>query len=242
MLAEAWEYLTTADNWWGRSGLVRLTWNHLRLSGAVLIAALAVTLPPALWLGHLRKGRLLAVGAVNLSRALPTFAVLAFVFPFSLRYGFGLGFWPTFVPLLLLALPPIFVNTFTGVSEIDPTVVEAAHAMGMKDREVLLRVEMPAALPLIVAGIRVAAVQVVATTTLGALVGYRCLGTPILAGIAANRKGQLLVAATLVALLSIATEVAFGVVARRLAPWTRTDAAHRHGDPVTEAVAGNPGY
>lgn len=221
MLGDAWEYLTTADSWWGRSGLVQLTWNHLRLSGAVLLAALVVTIPPALWLGHIRRGGLVAVGAVNLSRALPTFAVLAFVFPLSLEYGFGLGFWPTFVPLLLLALPPIFVNTFTGVSEIDPDVVEAARAMGMRNREVLLGVELPAALPLIVAGVRVAAVQVVATTTLGALVGFRCLGTPIVGAIAANHDGQLLAASALVALLSIATELSFGWAARRMTPWNR---------------------
>lgn len=221
MLEDAWTYLSTSDNWWGRNGLAQLTWNHIRLSGTVLIVALLITIPPGLWFGHRRRGGLLAVGAVNLSRALPTFAVLAFVFPLSLEYGFGLGFWPTFVPLLLLALPPIFVNTFTGVSEIDDTIVQAARGVGMREREVLFSVELPTALPLIVAGARVAAVQVVATTTLGALVGFRCLGTPIVSAIAANEKGKLLVGATLVALVSIATEVSFGWLARRVAPWTR---------------------
>lgn len=221
MLADAWTYLTTTDNWWGRSGLVQLTWNHVRLSGAVLVTALVITIPPALWFGHRRRGGLLAVGAVNLSRALPTFAVLAFLYPLSLEYGFGLGFWPTFVPLLLLALPPIFVNTFTGVSDIDDNVVEAARAMGMRERQVLLGVELPTALPLIVAGARVAAVQVVATTTLGALVGFRCLGTPIVSALADNQTGKLVVAASMVALLSIATEVSFGRAARAVAPWTR---------------------
>lgn len=236
MFVDAWEYLTTADNWGGRNGLAPLTWNHIRLSGTVLIAALLITIPPALWLGHRRRGGVLAVGIVNLSRALPSFAILAFVFPFSLEYGFGLGFWPTFVPLLLLALPPIFVNTFTGVSEIDRDVVEAAHAMGMRDREVLLGVELPAALPLIAAGVRVAAVQVVATTTLGALVGFRCLGTPIIGAIATNADGQLLVGASLVALLSIATELTFGWLARRIAPWTRRDVVDR--TPGADVVIG----
>lgn len=230
MLGEAWTYLTTSDSWWGRSGLVQLTWNHVLLSVSVLILAVIVTIPPALWFGHRQRGGVVAVGVVNLSRALPTYAVLAFVFPLSLEYGFGLGFWPTFVPLLLLALPPIFVNTFTGVSEIDDDIVEAARGMGMREHEVLFGVELPAALPLIVAGIRVAAVQVVATTTLGALVGFRCLGTPIVSGIAANEDGPLIVGATLVGLLSIATEVSFGRMARRLAPWTRN---HHIPDPVS---------
>ncbi|MDE0805886.1 MAG: ABC transporter permease, partial [Acidimicrobiales bacterium] len=166
-----------------------------------------------------------AVTIVNLSRAVPTFAIIALVFPFSLRYGFGLGFWPTFVALFFLALPPIFVNTFTGVSEVDRDVVEAARAMGMREREVLLGVELPAAMPLLATGVRISAVQVVATTTLGALVGFRCLGSPILQGLATRDYGRVIVAATIVAILSLLTELFFASLARRLSPWTRPDAA-----------------
>lgn len=223
MLGDAVEYLTSSDSWWGRNGLANLLWNHVRLSVAVVVVATATMVPPALWLGHRRRGGFLAITAVNLSRAIPTFAVIALVLPFSLQYGFGLGFWPTFVALLLLALPPIFVNTYTGVSEIDHDVVEAARAMGMRDRQVLRRVELPAALPLIVTGIRISAVQVVATTTLGALVGYRCLGTPILQAIATRNDGQLVAGAALVAALSLLTEAAFGLGGRRLTPWARPD-------------------
>ena len=221
MLQEAIDYLTDADSWWGRSGLVRLTWNHVRLSGFTVLVAMAITIPPALWLGHRRRGGFLAITLVNLSRALPTYAVIAFVFPLSLEYGFGLGFWPTFVALLLLALPPLFVNAYTGVSELDRDVVEAARAMGMRDREVLWGVELPAALPLVVTGIRISAVQVVATTTLGALVGFRCLGTPILQAIATRDDGRLVVGALLVAGLSLLTEGAFALLGRRLTPWAR---------------------
>jgi osmoprotectant transport system permease protein len=221
VLRDALDYLTDSDSWWGRSGLVNLTWNHLRLSGAAVLAAVLVAVPPALLLGHRRRGRFLAITVVNLSRAVPTFAVIAFVFPLSLEFGFGLGFWPTFPALFLLALPPIFVNAYTGVSEIDPEVVEAARGMGMRDREVLARVELPAAMPLLVTGVRVSAVRVVATTTLGALVGFRCLGTPILQAIATRNDGQLIAAALLVATLSLGTEAAFGVLGRRLTPWSR---------------------
>lgn len=222
MSQDALDYLTDAGSWWGRNGLVNLTWNHLRLSGLAVVAAVLVAVPPALQLGHRRRGGFLAITAVNISRALPTFAVIAFVFPLSLRYGFGLGFWPTFVALFLLALPPIFVNTYTGISEVDRGVVEAARGMGMREREVLRRVELPAAMPLLVTGIRVSAVQVVATTTLGALVGFRCLGTPILQAIATRNDGQLVAAAVLVAALSLLTEGAFAVLGRRLTPWSRT--------------------
>jgi osmoprotectant transport system permease protein len=229
VIQDALDYLTDSGSWWGRNGLVNLTWNHVRLSGAALLAAVVAAVPVAVHLGHLRRGSLVAITLVNLSRALPTFAVIAFVFPLSLKYGFGLGFWPTFVALFLLALPPIFVNAFTGVSEIDRDVVEAARAMGMRSTQVLRRVELPAAMPLLVTGIRVSAVQVVATTTLGALVGFRCLGTPILQAIATRNDGQLIVAALLVAVVSLLTEASFGVLGRRLTPWA--------GDRAVEAKA-----
>ncbi len=226
MIQEALDYLADADSWWGRNGLVNLTWNHVRLSVTVVAAAMAATIPLALWLGHRRRGGFLAITMVNLSRAIPTFAIIGFVFPFSLRFGFGLGFWPTFVALFFLALPPIFVNTYIGVSEIDADVVESARAMGMRGREVLFGVELPAALPLLATGVRVSAVQVVATTTLGALVGFRCLGTPILQAIATRNDGQLIAGAVLVAALSLLTEAVFALTARRLTPWSRTPAAN----------------
>ena len=240
MINETFDYLTTADNWWGRNGLATLTWNHVRISIVVIVAAALVTLPPAVLLGHRRRGGFLAVTAVNLSRALPTFAVMALLFPISLSYGFGLGFWPTFVPLLLLALPPMFVNAYTGVATIDDEVVEAARAVGMTEREVLLGVEIPAAAPLIATGLRVSAVQVVATTTLGTYVGYRCLGTPIQIGIADNDTGQILGGALLVALLSLGTELGIGALARRLTPWTdkrRRTITHNADDSVGDGPA-----
>lgn len=225
MWQDAIDYLTTSDSWWGRNGLAPLTWNHVRLSLLAVLAAMAAALPPAILLGHLRRGGVAAVAVVNISRAIPTFAIIALILPLSLQYGFGLGFWPTFVALFLLALPPIFANAYTGVSEIDQDVIESARAMGMRSREVLLGVELPAAMPLLATGVRISAVQVVATTTLGALVGYRCLGTPILQAIATRDNGQLIVAAVIVAILSVLTEAVFAVLGRRLSPWTRPDVA-----------------
>lgn len=222
MIEDALGYLTDASSWWGRNGLVNLTWNHLRLSGAALLAAILLAVPPALALGHRHRGGLLAVTLVNLSRALPTFAVIAFVLPISYRLDLGLGFWPTFVALLLLALPPVFVNALTGVEGVERSVVEAARGMGMREREVLRRVEVPAALPLLAAGIRVSAVQVVATTTLGALVGFRSLGIPIIQGIAERDYGKVLAGAVVVAALSLLTDAAFGALGRRLTPWARS--------------------
>lgn len=238
-LEQLWRYLADADNWWGRSGLVQLTWNHVQLSVVTVVAAVLVAVPPALLLGHSRRGGVLAISVVNIGRALPTFGIVALVVPFSLRFGFGLGFWPTFVALLLLALPPIFVNTYTGVRNVPSEAVEAARGMGMRRAEVVRRVELPAAMPLVITGIRVSAVQVVATATLGALVGFRCLGTPILVGFQSPDKGPLYAGALLVALLAVATELGFGRAGRRLTPWVT---AGRRADRLADAtIAARPG-
>ena len=217
--AELWDELSTWANWEGPRGFLQLTSAHLRLSLAAVATSAAVALPAAVWLGHVRRGGLLAVSVVNIGRALPTFGVVALALPLSLRWGFGLGFWPTYVALVLLGLPPLFVNAYTGVREVSDEVVEAAKGMGMRPRDVIARVELPAALPLIITGLRVSTVQVIATATLGAYVGYRCLGTPIVQGFADQDDGRLLAGAVLVGALSIATEASFGLLERRLTPW-----------------------
>jgi osmoprotectant transport system permease protein len=168
------------------------------------------------------------VSVVNISRAIPSFAVIALVLPFSLRWGFGLGFWPTLVALVLLAAPPIFTNTYTGVRDVPAEAVEAAQGMGMRPGQLLRRVEVPVALPLILTGLRVSAVQVVATATLGTLVGYRCLGTPIIAGFSTLRtgKGKLLAAAIAVILLAWLMDALFAVAQRVFVPWRARRGRH----------------
>lgn len=224
-LNELWSYLTTAENWWGNRGIVVRTWDHVRLSGFSVLVASLLALPPAVVLGHLKKGGVVAVWLVNIGRAVPSFALIVLVFPFALRYGFGLGFWPTAFALVLLAIPPIFTNAFTGVRDVDAGTVEAARGMGLAPREVLFGVEVPAALPLILTGVRVSAVQVVATATLGAYVGFGGLGAFIVEGFATQDDGKLLTGAVLVGLLSVFTELAFGWLQRRLTPWARAPVA-----------------
>jgi osmoprotectant transport system permease protein len=141
--------------------------------------------------------------------------------PISLRYGFGLGFWPTAVALVALAIPPIFTNTHAGITSIDPSVVDAARGMGMRGSQVLWRVEAPNAMPLMLTGLRISAVQVVATATLGAFVGFGGLGAFINEGFRQLDDGKLLTGAVLVAMLAIATELLFGVGQRLLTPWLR---------------------
>ncbi len=220
-LSELVDYMTTGANWEGANGIPTLLWQHVKLSVFSVVVAAALAVPSAVILGHIRRGGFLAVSIVNIGRAIPTFAIIALLFPLSLRYEWELGFWPTAIALVLLAIPPIFTNTYTGVRDVDAGVVESARAMGLRPRQLILGVEVPNALPLILTGLRVSAVQVVATATLSALVGYRSLGTLIINGFSQQDDGKLLTGAVLVAVLAILTELAFGVVERRSAPWLR---------------------
>jgi osmoprotectant transport system permease protein len=214
-----WDYLQSDGAWSGRNGLPALTWAHIQISVAAILIAALVAIPPAVVLGHVRRGALAAVSVVNIGRAIPSFAIMALLLPFSLRYGFGLGFWPTVVALVLLAIPPIFTNTYTGVRDVPADAVEAARGMGMSAGETVRKVEVPVAVPLILTGLRVSAVQVVATATLGALVAYRNLGTPIVTGFTSPDKGPMLAGALAVALLALVTDALFVLAARVLVPW-----------------------
>lgn len=221
-LEELWRFISTESNWWGRNGIANRTWAHVQISVLALGIAAVLAVPPAAYLGHIRRGGLLAVSVVNIGRALPSFGILALAFPLSIQFGLGLGFWPTLVPLVLLGIPPIFTNTYTGIRGVDPGIVESANGMGLRARQVLTKVEIPIAVPLIVTGLRVSAVQIVATATLGALVGFSALGSFITEGIAQFDDGKMLTGGLLVALLAILTEVGFSVLERTLTPWARS--------------------
>jgi len=213
------------DTWSGDTGWLARTWEHLQVSGAALIAAMAVAIPLAAWLGHTGKGGFAAASVVNIGRALPSFGILALSLPFTIWLArstplidSGLGFAPTFIALFFLALPPIFTNTYAGIRGVDRDVVEAARGMGITERRLVLQVEIPVASPVILTGIRVTAVQVVATATLGALVGYGGYGRFIVDGFATQDDVELVGGAVLVALLSILTEVAFSALDRAVVP------------------------
>lgn len=220
-LRQMWDYLNSDAAWSGRNGLPALMLAHIRISLVAVLLSAAIAVPAGVLLGHVRRGGFVAVSVVNVGRAIPSFAILALLLPLSLRYGFGLGFWPTIVALVLLAIPPIFTNTYTGVRDVPADAVEAARGMGMRGRELVRRVEVPVATPLILTGLRVSAVQVVATATLGALVGYRNLGTPIVSGFTSPDKGPLLAGAVAVALLALLTDGLLAWAERRLVPWRR---------------------
>jgi osmoprotectant transport system permease protein len=192
---------------------------HLQISFYATMIAAIVALPVGLLIGHTRRGEFVAVSIGNLGRAFPSFGILAIVFPFTLRYLPGsIGFVATLIAVTLLAIPPILLNSYVGVQTVDDDTLEAARGMGMDWRHVLFVLEIPIAAPLIIAGLRNAAVSVVATATLGALVGWGGLGRFLIDGFAVSDEGRILAGGFLVALLAVLTELGFGLLERVTSP------------------------
>jgi osmoprotectant transport system permease protein len=211
------EWLTDAESWSGPSGIPARLFEHLALSGASLALAMALAIPLGIWIGHTGRFTSLAVNAANIWRAIPSLALIALVLPITAAIDPQLGFkvYPTLIAMIVLAIPPILVNTQAGIGGVDRDLVEAARAMGMREGQVVRRVELPLALPAIVTGIRTSAVQVVATATLGAIFGSGGLGRYLVEGIAQRDDGMTFGGVVLVVGLALLVEGAF-VVAQRL--------------------------
>jgi osmoprotectant transport system permease protein len=196
----------------GLAEMWELMWPHLRLSFISMAIACAVSIPLGLWLGHIRKGGFLAINASNVGRAVPTLALIAFFVAFL-----GVGESNLVLALVLLAIPPILTNAYTGVTQVDPETVDSARGMGMTGAQVVRRVELPLALPLIFGGIRISAVNVVATATIAPLAGVVTLGDPIINVNTYGDEGRL-AAAIVVALLAVVTEVSLAALQRGVTP------------------------
>lgn len=214
----AWTWLTTGSNWAGESGAWHRLGEHLYVSGVALALACAAALPIALWLGHIGRGGALAVNISNAGRAVPVFAVLALFMLTPLRSA---GHVPTIIALVLFAVPPLLTNAYVGMREVDRAVVEAARGMGMSGGQVFLRVELPLAHPLLMTGLRSAAVQVVATATIASMVGQGGLGRIITAGFNTYNTPQVVAGALLAALLALVVEGVLVVADRLLSPLRR---------------------
>lgn len=218
-LEKMFEFMTTWSNWVGSNGILARTWNHLLISVVAVLAAALITVPIAVALAHRRKGGFIAIAVANLGRAIPSLAILALALPLSIRFGFGLGAFPTLVALVILAVPPLFANAYTGISNVEPSLVDAARGQGLTDGEVLRRLELPLSLPFLLTGVRVAFVQVLATAALGALVAFSGLGSFIVEGMAQFDDGKTLTGAVLTALLAVVSEAVLARAGRRLTPW-----------------------
>ncbi|HEV7492234.1 glycine betaine ABC transporter substrate-binding protein [Baekduia sp.] len=196
----------------GGSHLLPLLWTHLRVTFEAIVVSIALSLPLGLWLGHKGKGQFAASTAANVGRAVPSFAVLVFASTYL-----GLNAGNLVFAMVLLAIPPIFTNTYVGVRQVDRDVVDAARGMGLSERQLALRVELPLALPLVFGGIRTSVVNVLATATLGPYVGVDTLGVPIINANVHGDAGRL-GTALLIALLAIAAELLFAALQRAVTP------------------------
>ncbi len=197
----------------GRPDFTQLLITHVELSVVALLIAIAIALPVALAVRNTPLGAALAVNVGNIGRAVPSLAILALALPFL-----GYGFDAALVALTALAIPPILINSSTGLREVNPEVIDAARGMGLSGGQVLARIQIPIAAPVIFAGIRTSAVQVVASATLATFIGGGGLGDLIVEGTQLNDTTVLLAGSFAVAVLAIITEVGFGVLERALTP------------------------
>jgi len=196
----------------GGSQLLPQLWRHLELTGASVGIACLVAIPLALWLGHLRKGQFAVASIANVGRAVPSLALIGFAVAYI-----GLGFPNALLALTLLAIPPIFVNTYVGIASVEPEIVDAARGQGMTEPQVVHKVEMPLAVPLIFGGVRTSVVNVIATATIAPLIGVVTLGDAIVSPQVYGDAGQL-GAAICVALLAIVAEVTLALLQRWATP------------------------
>ena len=209
MFEAAWRYILENP-----AAFARALGVHVSLSVLALLLASLLALPQAVWLN--RRGGiavLVGINVANVGRTLPSLAVLALAMPLM-----GTGFTPSLFALTLLALPPILLNAYTGLHGVPADVVDAARGMGLREHQILRRIELPIALPVIFAGLRTAAVQVVSGAVLAAFIGGGGLGDYITAGIAMMSLHLLLVGAIPVTLLSIGADALFGALQRRVTP------------------------
>jgi osmoprotectant transport system permease protein len=222
VFVEALGWLADPEHWSGPNGIPTRLLEHLQLSAAGLAIAAAIAVPLGLAVGHARSrwGEVVAVQSANAARAVPTFAVLVLVYVLMLQYrpSLAFGFVPTVVALVLLGIPPILVNTTVGVRAVDADLRESAAGMGMSGRQLLRWVEVPLSAPLVVTGLRIAALQIVATATLAAFIAGGGLGRYIRDGYAQQEREMMVAGAYLVALLALATEGLFWLLTRATRP------------------------
>ena len=221
-LVQVINWLTTGSNWTGSqytSGILTDLGNQLELSAVAIVAAIVVGVGIGATLGHTGKGSFIIVNGANAARAIPSVALLTLlaIQPVFVTLQQG-AFLAAALTMWALAVPPILTNAYVGVREVDASVRTAAVAMGMDRRQVLWKVELPLALPLVLAGVRTAAVEVVATATLAAYVGINDLGSFIFTGLKVQDGAETFSGALLVAVLALLVDQALAWAGRAVAP------------------------
>ena len=218
-LADVVAWFRDGRHWQGPNGVPQRLLEHVGVSAAALGIACLLAIPLALWLGHVRRGGGLAVNVSNVARAVPTYAVLVLLV--LAPDPFGLSTLSILVALVVFAIPPVLTNTYIGVREVDPAAVDAARGMGMSGPQVLAKVELPLAVPLLMDGVRLAAVQVVATATIAALVAGGGLGSLITDGFGRQDQAEVVAGALCVLVLALTVEGSMALLQRRVNPLRR---------------------
>ena len=211
VLGDGLQWLFDSTNWWGPRGLFQRVIEQLAYSGIALLIAFVIAFPIGLLIGHTRRGRNAASGSANLLRAIPTYGVVSLLFIWR-----PLTLWPLLFALAILAVPPIMLNTAAGISNVDPQMRDAAVGIGLTGWQVLAKVETPNALPLILAGVRSAANQVIATAAILGVKGQGGLGIFIFSGYATQRYDVVLGASIAIVALVLVVEALFATLQRRL--------------------------
>ncbi len=215
-------------NWTGPTGIPTRLIEHLQISLLAVAAATAIGLPIGLYIGHTGRFANLAINLANIGRAVPSYALMVAILPLSLTLAptigydpsLGLTFLPIFLAMTLLAIPPILVGAYAGLREVDRDLIEAGRGMGMRELQILRRIEVPIASPIIIGGFRTATLQVIATATIGAILSYGGLGRFIVDGIARGTAGSdmLFAGAILVTALALIVDGILAIVQRILTP------------------------
>ncbi|HUO40589.1 MAG TPA: ABC transporter permease [Mycobacterium sp.] len=229
-LGHALAYIFTAANWGGPAGLGTRIGEHLEYTAIAVAVAALIAVPVGLVIGHTGRGTFVVVTAANALRALPTLGVLLLGVLL-----WGLGLVPPTVALMLLGIPPLLAGTYSGIANVDPAVVDASRSMGMTERQVLFRVEVPNALPLMLDGLRTATLQVVATATVAAYASLGGLGRYLIDGIKVRQFYLALVGALMVTALALLLD---GVLA--LAAWASVPGSgrlRREPEPLVDDIA-----
>jgi osmoprotectant transport system permease protein len=212
-LAQVAAWFADPANWVGSSGIPTRLIEHVTISAESVAIAMVIALPVGIVLGHYGRFGGVALNISNVGRALPSFGILVIAFQV-----FGLGDLPVILALTALAIPPMVTNSYVAMREVDPDIKEAARGMGYRELAQLLSVELPLAVPLVMAGVRTSAVQVVATATLAAIIAGGGLGRYIIDGYGQQIYTEVFAGALLVALLALATEFSLAGLERVLVP------------------------
>ena len=242
-------FFTDPANWTGDTGIPNRLFEHLYISGSSVLLALLVAVPTGLYIGHTNRGSSIAINLANIGRAIPSYAMMVIPLPLTLTLapilgydtGFGLTFLPIFIAMTFLAIPPLLVQTYAGLRSVDRDLVEAGRGMGMSERQILGRIEIPLASSILVGGLRTATLQVIATATIGAILGGGGLGRLIFDGMLQGVVGypSLFAGAILVSALAIGVDLILAWVQRRLTP-RALRAPRRGGTSSPASVVGGP--